>query len=67
MRELAVGNASRNLGQTINLEKAANHGVHGERNEKIKANMGLSSHPLGGHEERPETQSFRRARCVRRG
>jgi hypothetical protein len=51
----------------MSLEKAVNHGVHGEHGEKTKAYVGLSDHPLGDHEERPETQAFRRVRRVRRG
>ncbi len=49
------------------LEKAANHGVHGEHGEKTKAYLWYHDHPLGHYEEMPETQDFRRVRCVRRG
>jgi hypothetical protein len=51
----------------INLEKAVNHGGHGEHGGKTRACVGLSNHPLGESEEKAKTQAFRRARRVRRG
>jgi hypothetical protein len=49
------------------LEKAVNHGGHSENGGKTRAYAVFPDHPLGDYEERPETQGFRRVRCVRRG
>jgi hypothetical protein len=46
----------------INLEKAVNHGGHGEHGKKTRAYVDFSQHPSGEDEERPKTQAFRRAR-----
>ena len=47
-------------------EKATNHGGHSAHSEKaVPCVMCFDQH--FGDEENPETQDFRRARCVRRG